>query len=141
MCLCLSASTNTNTHTHTRTGKHTKPCCGQTHPSLLPHLEKPQNQTHASLFQLPFFPPSSPHRIYLNSPTVSLFFPPFSLISNVSMCCHHKRTPTHTHTHTHTFSHTAQSGNHNKHIKALKPQFMADDLLNRLQLTANNCKY
>lgn len=106
MCLCLFASTNTNMHTRT--------CCGETHPSVVPHLEKPQNQTQASLFQLPFFPPPSPHQIYLNSPTVS-FFPPlslsFALISNVSMCPH-KHAPT--------LSHTPQSGNHNKHIKALK---------------------
>lgn len=134
-CVCVYLLPRTQIHSHTHIKTHTTVLWWDP-PIPSPSFRKPQNQTHASLFQLPFFPPSSPRQIYLNSPTVSfLFFSFFSLVSNVSMCHHHK----HTHTHMHTLSHTPQSGNHNKHIKALKLQFMGDDLLNRLQLIANNC--
>lgn len=134
-CVCVYLLPRTQIHSHTHIKTHTTVLWSDP-PIPSPSFRKPQNQTHASLFQLPFFPPSSPRQIYLNSPTVSfLFFSFFSLESNVSMCHHHK----HTHTHMHTLSHTPQSGNHNKHIKALKLQFMGNDLLNRLQLIANNC--
>lgn len=103
ICLCLSVSKNTTAHTH----KHTKRCCGQTHPSLGPHLENPKPK----LMPLFFNYLSSHHRHHTRSIYIlpqSLFFP-FSPISNVSMCCHHKHTPTCTR------SHAPQSGNHNKH--------------------------
>lgn len=99
VCVYLLPRTQIHTHTHTRTGKHTKPCCGQTHPISTPSFRKPQNQTHASLFQLPFFPPSSPHQIYLNSPTVSLsLFPPLSLSLSHIKCIHVLPSQTHART-------------------------------------------
>lgn len=119
MCLCLSASTNTNARA--RTEEHTEPRCGETHPSAVPHLEKPQNQTPVSLFQLPFLPSTvtTPHP----SKFSHSFFPPpsppqppppcfLSLLSNASMCYHHKHAAR-------LSSHTPQSGRHNKQVEAL----------------------
>lgn len=116
-------------HTHIRTHK---TMLRRDPPISSPSFRKPQNQTRASLFQLPFFPAPSPHHIHLNSPTVFLgfFFSPLSLlVSNVSMCYHHKHSVTH----------------HNlviiiSTLKHKKTQFMAHDLLNRLQLIANNSR-
>lgn len=132
MCLCLSASTNTNIHTHKHINTHKTPLRSDP-PIASPSFKKKKNQTHTSLFQLPFFPPSSPHQIYLNSPTVSFFPFSLSLISNVSMCCHHK--------HTHTQGRSVKHHNLVIIISTLKPQFMTDDLLNRLQLIAPISNY
>lgn len=63
MCLCLSDFTNANTQTHTPTRTHT--LCGLTHPSLVPHLEKPQNQTYSSLFSITFLPTVITTQVYL----------------------------------------------------------------------------
>lgn len=48
---------------HTRTHTHTKPCCGQTHPSLVPHLENPKPK----LMPLFFNYLSSHHRHHTKS--------------------------------------------------------------------------
>ena len=114
MCLCLSASMNTNTHTHIHIKKHSKPCCGETHPSPVPHLENPKTK----LMPLFFNYLSSHHRHHTKSIQIlpQSLFCNFSLVSNVSMCYHHKCTHTCTHTHTHTHH---KSGNHNI-IKSIK---------------------
>lgn len=96
-CVCVYLLPRTQVHTHTHIKTHTTVLWSDP-PIPSPSFRKPQNQTHASLFQLPFFPPSSPSQIYLNSPTVSLFFP-FSLSYQMYPCVTITNTPTHTCTH------------------------------------------
>lgn len=82
LCPWIQICTRAHTRTHKTMLRPDPPICSRS-------FRKPQNQTSASLFQLPFFPPPSPHQIYLNSPTISFFSPPVSLISSASMCYHH----------------------------------------------------
>lgn len=60
---CVCAYLPPRIQMRARTEEHTEPRCGETHPSAVPHLEKPQNQTPVSLFQLPFLPSTvtTPH--------------------------------------------------------------------------------
>lgn len=77
-----------------RTEEHTEPCCGETHPSALPHLENPKTKLKSLFFNYLSSQHRHHHHIHLNSPTVSLppspLPPAFSLLSNASMCYHHK---------------------------------------------------
>lgn len=133
-CVCVYLLPRTQIHSHTHIKTHTTVLWSDP-PIPSPSFKNPKTK----LMPLFFNYLSSHHRHHAKSiwilPQSPFYFFPFSLVSNVSMCHHHK----HTHTHMHTLSHTPQSGNHNKHIKALKLQFMGNDLLNRLQLIANNC--
>lgn len=116
-CVCAYLPPRIQMRAHAE--EHTEPRCGETHPSAVPHLEKPQNQTPVSLFQLPFLPSTvtTPHP----SKFSHSFFPPpplpphppcfLSLLSNASMCYHHKHA-------TRLSSHTPQSGRHNKQVQA-----------------------
>lgn len=101
-CVCVYLLPRTQIHSHTHIKTHTTVLWSDP-PIPSPSFRKPQNQTHASLFQLPFFPPSSPRQIYLNSPTVSFLFFPF--LSRIK-CIHVSPSQTHPHTHAHTQSHT-----------------------------------
>lgn len=83
---------------HTHRGTH-RTMLRRDPPICSPSFRKPQNQTQASLFQLPFFPAPSPHHIHLNSPTVSLFF---SCFLSPIKCIHVLPSQTRTRTQSHT---------------------------------------
>lgn len=115
---CVCAYLPPRIQMRARTEEHTEPRCGETHPSAVPHLEKPQNQTPVSLFQLPFLPSTvtTPHPSKFSH---SSFPPPppplphllsLSLLSNASMCYHRKHA-------TRLSSHTPQFGRHNKQVE------------------------
>ena len=97
-CVCVYLPPRIQIQTHTQ--KHTTMPWSDP-PISSPSFRKAPKPTHASLFQLPFFPPSSPHRIYLNSPTVS-----FCIRSHIK-CIHvsPSQTQTLTHTHAHPVTH------------------------------------
>lgn len=126
-CVCVYLLPRIQIYTHIKTHK---TMLWPDPPISTPSFRKAPKPKVCLSFSITFLPTitTTPN---LSKISQSLF--PFSLISNVSMCYRH--TPTHAHTH----KVIPQSANHTMHIKALKLQFMTDDLLSRLQLIETNC--